>query len=165
MRCSLRGSRHRGSRPNRKTTSQIRYSGNTAGRLVYTLSWQMSPFIICNCTYLSSPVAQRTSEQEEGEGHSEGVHATVQRAPRYRVRRWILKLYPRTLTSPWPLPSAQNSWMPQQYSSHKETPPPSVKISWNDCNDNRPRRRTRHGTIPAQTCHQINGQTLNPWWL
>ncbi len=39
---------------------------------------------------------------------------------------------------------------------------PSVKISWNDCNDNLPRRRTRHGTIPAQTCHRINGRTLNP---
>ena len=42
------------------------------------------------------------------------------------------------------------------HSSHK---PCQWRISWNDCNDNPPRRRTRHETIPAQTCHRINGQT------
>lgn len=49
------------------------------------------------------------------------------------------------------------------HSSHK---PCQWRISWNDCNDNPPRRRTRHETIPAQTCHRINGQTRkSPRWL
>lgn len=46
--------------------------------------------ILYNCffsAFLSSLVKQRASEQEEGEGYSEGVYATVQRSPWYRVRR------------------------------------------------------------------------------
>ncbi len=102
--CSLLVSRHHGSQPNRKTTSHIRYSGNTAGHSFTGLSANESIHLVNHMIfhiyfmYFFSCVVQRTSEQEEGEGHSEGVHTTVPRAPWYRVRRWILKLYLWTLT-------------------------------------------------------------------
>lgn len=52
-------------------------------------------------------VLQRASEQEQSEGNSEGVHTAVQRAPWYRVRRRVLRLWdphqpkPRHQTAGW----------------------------------------------------------------
>ena len=47
---------------------------------------------------LYSSIQQRASEQKEGEGHRQRVHPGVQGAPRYRVRRRILKRDSWTLT-------------------------------------------------------------------
>lgn len=100
-----------------------------------------------------SCVLQRTSEQEESEGNSEGLHTAVQRAPWYRVHRRVLRLM--NPHQPEARPSVPDSWMLQQC-SHV---PPSVKI--NDCNETPPHIRAR----PAESCHTINRQTWTPWWL
>lgn len=53
-RCSLPGSRHRGSQLNRKTTSHIRYSGNTSwlkSPTTWPVTW-FSTFMLYNCMYL-----------------------------------------------------------------------------------------------------------------
>lgn len=95
--CSLLVSHRHGSHLNRRTTSHSRYSGTLLHTGLLSTRWSFY-FLHLLPIWTSRPVMQRASQQEEGEGHCEGVHAAVQRAPWHRVCRWILKLYPWTLT-------------------------------------------------------------------